>query len=218
MIRNIRLPLLADASSDRCLRPVLGWLVKGVVGKSTITFEIAFADFRERTSPPEGLGDKINAALESYPCDVLFIHRDAEGEAPSQRIDEIEKAWNKSGERKEGEKWVPVIPVRMTEAWLLIDETAIRRAADNTNGTRPLDLPLVKNLESIPDPKAVLKKALLAASEKSGRRRKQFERDLSRRIHRVADLIQDFSPLRQLAAFDQLEQASKRALLPLVRY
>ena len=47
---------------------------------------------------------------------------------------------------------VLVIPVRMTEAWLLIDELALRRAAGNPNGRNPLDLPALKDLEALPEP------------------------------------------------------------------
>jgi hypothetical protein len=36
---------------------------------------------------------------------------------------------------------IPVVPVRMTEAWLLADEFAIRSAPGNPNGTQSLDLP-----------------------------------------------------------------------------
>jgi hypothetical protein len=112
--------------------------------------------------------------------------------------------------------YVPIIPVRMTEAWLLIDEAAIRRAADNPNGAVPLDIPPVARLESLPDPKATCDALLISASEKSGRRRKMFTRDseLAARRTRIAELIDDFSPLNQLSAFrafcDRVEVACTR--------
>jgi hypothetical protein len=52
----------------------------------------------------------------------------------------------------------------MTEAWLLIDERPIRLAAGNPNGTQNLDLPDIRTLEDIPNPKHVLRGALLAAT------------------------------------------------------
>lgn len=36
---------------------------------------------------------------------------------------------------------IPVIPVRMTEAWLLGHELSIRSAAGNPNGSENLELP-----------------------------------------------------------------------------
>ena len=104
----------------------------------------------------------------------------------------------------------------MTEAWLLIDEKAIRQAADNPNGTERLELPPIQKLESLPDPKQWLHEALVLASEKKGRRLQQFKRDLPSRIHRVAALIDDFSPLRRLPAFQQFETLTCERIDPLL--
>ena len=107
---------------------------------------------------------------------------------------------------------VPVVPVRMTEAWLLIEEGAIRKAAGNPNGAVALDLPPLARVEGLPDPKRQLKGFLVAASEKTGRRLDQFRRDLNLRIQRVADFIDDFSPLQQLSAFQAFEQDTRSTL------
>jgi hypothetical protein len=52
---------------------------------------------------------------------------------------------------------VCVIPVKMTEAWLLIDEKAIREAAGNPKGRQPLNLPKPSKTEELSDPKETLK-------------------------------------------------------------
>ena len=75
-------------------------------------------------------------AFEFYPCDVLFVHRDAEAQLPAFRREEVTRALAHTEIPH-----VPVIPVRMTEAWLLADENAIRRAAGNPNGDEELNLP-----------------------------------------------------------------------------
>lgn len=53
-----------------------------------------------------------------------------------------------------GARVVPVIPGRMTEAWLRLDEAAIRRVAGNPNGRTKLGLPKLHEVESVADPKA----------------------------------------------------------------
>lgn len=58
---------------------------------------------------------------------------------------------------------VAAVPVRMIEAWLLFDESAIRLAAGNPNGTTPLGLPGMPRAESVPDPKLLLRDAMLPA-------------------------------------------------------
>ena len=140
---------------------------------------------------------------------MLFVHRDAEHNTRDRRVFEIERA---AEEARASVRYLPLVPVRMTEAWLLIDASAIRRAADNPNGKVSLDLPLTAKLEQVPDPKKVLDRALVVASEKSGRRLKRFERDLSFRRQRVAALIDDFSPLRELDAFRAFEKATRLLL------
>ncbi len=69
---------------------------------------------------------------------------------------------------------VPVIPIRMTEAWLLLDEAQIRRVAGAPNDKTALDLPRAGKVESLPDPKALLKTTLARASGLKGRRLEQF--------------------------------------------
>ena len=100
----------------------------------------------------------------------------------------------------------------MTEAWLLLEESAIRRAADNPNGTIPLHLPGVAALEGLVDPKKRLFDLLERAAEKTGRRKEQFRRDLPLRRQRVAELIRDFSPLHQLSAFQAFERDLRTAV------
>jgi hypothetical protein len=200
--------LLADGPSDRALLPIIDWVLSRIPRLEGLGFVEQWADFRSLPGPPRGLPERVERALERYPCEILFIHRDAESRPASERIEEIARAVT----QKVSPTWVPIVPVRMTEAWLLVDEGAVRQAADNPNGSVGLELPTVKTLESLPDPKSQLRDMLLIASEKRGRRRRQFERDLPRRIPRIAEIIEDFSPLRKLAAFQRFEDAALEAV------
>jgi hypothetical protein len=98
----------------------------------------------------------------------------------------------------------------MQEAWLLFNENALRRAAGCPNGSAPLALPPFARIEQEPDPKAILHHLLRAASGLSGRRAKQFRPQVH--AHRLAELIDDFSPLRKLPAFQALEEELSAAL------
>ena len=90
----------------------------------------------------------------------------------------------------------------MQEAWLLIDEAALRRAAGDPNGTQPLDMPDVQKLEELADPKQLIRELLSQASGLQGRRLERFNWRSS--AHRVAEMISDFSLLYRLAAFQRL--------------
>jgi hypothetical protein len=76
-----------------------------------------------------------------------------------------------------------------------------------------LGLPPLARTEHLPDPKRALRDALVSAHGADGRRARQFRPDAAR--HRVAELIEDGSPLRQLSAFRQLEADTRAALVSL---
>lgn len=104
--------------------------------------------------------------------DLVIVHRDADGDGPEARLEEIEAAVQACAVTA---VCVPVVPVRMTEAWLVLDEPAIRDVAGNPNGRVRLQIPKPSNVERIADPKALLRELLVTASETSGRRRQQFQ-------------------------------------------
>ncbi len=198
-----RFTLLSDGSSDRTLIPPLTWLLK----QNGITLPIVseWADLRRLRERPRNLTEKIERSLEFYPCDLLFIHRDAEREPANNRRSEIIVALENLNQNLIIPSCICVIPVRMSEAWLLFDESAIRRASGNPDGRVGINLPKLRNVENVLDPKEVLFEALRIASEKSGRRLKELNKDMPFLRYRVSELIEDFSPLRTLTAFLQLE-------------
>jgi hypothetical protein len=143
--------------------------------------------------------ERLRTALDLYQCDVLFVHRDAEAQDPGLRRQEIATALRGLEVRH-----IPVVPVRMTEAWLLSNESAIRSAAGNPNGTEYLRLPNLRRLEDLPDPKTALHDALAAASGRHTRRRARLR--ISQRVHLIPNYIDDYSHLDILPAFQALQQ------------
>ncbi len=210
-METLRYTLICDGSSDRCLRAIIDWTLYQLPATSSFSIERSVADLRILRKPPSLLADRMRQALILYPCDIAFIHRDAENEPMHQRIAEIASA---ALESQVGPH-VPVVPVRMTEAWLLINKSAIRRAAANPNGRMSLVMPQLNRLEDLPDPKTVLYSLLAEASGKAGRRLAQFNRDINGRVQRVAELISDFSLLRHLRAFRAFEESTSNAVATL---
>lgn len=141
--------------------------------------------------------------------DLVIVHRDAENGDPQARCDEIRAGVMAV---REGLAFLPVIPVRMTEAWLLLDETAIRRVAGRPTGREPLELPSPQDAEAVPDPKAVLKRALERAAGVSGRRLRQFQRDFGSQRRRLLEDLDHDGPIQSLAAWQEL-QASVEAVV-----
>lgn len=200
-MRELRLALVADGASDRALIPIVLWLVRRIVSDLVVA-EPGFVAGPHRSS----LRASMQRALERHRPDILIVHRDAERTPLAERRAEILDV--------DGQiQTVRLVPVRMTEAWLLIDEAAIRAAAGNPNGRDPLLLPNNSQLERLPDPKSRMHECLIDASGKRrGRRRHMFKRDISLRVQRVAELIEDFSPLMDLPAFKVFADDLRHAL------
>lgn len=198
-MNEIRYTLVSDGSSDKALLPILSWLLR----QHRIMYPIQpeWADLGRLPNPPKNLSSKIEQSIDLYPCDLLFIHRDAENLSYNQRKDEIIRALVNTNITNPPS--ICVVPVRMTEAWLLINEAAIRRASGNANGQKPLELPDHLLLEQHNDPKRLLYDLLKDASERKGRRLSNFPFGQSALL--VAEYIDDFSPLRNLSAFRSLE-------------
>lgn len=199
-MRPLRYTLLADGGSDRTLIHVLNWLFD----QSDIRYQDQFA----QPLPQVGgdLEKRVLAAIRLFPCDLLFVHRDAETKTFDERVTEIQ-----SQLATVKQPYVPIIPIRMTEAWLLSCEEAIRRAAGNPNGKMPLNLPTCEQWEKRPNPKEILFQALRVASGLSGRRLNSFSEHSAR--HRVAELTPDFSPLERLEAFRRLREQTEAFLV-----
>ena len=199
---EIRYTLISDGSSDRALLPILTWVLRERGGVNRIQPE--WADLGRLPRPPDALQDRILVAIDLFPCDLLFVHRDAEREDPEHRYKEIHDALKEASAQGFQTPAVCVVPVKMTEAWLLFDEASIRQAAGNPNGKNALSLPDLNRIELILDPKKLLYEILRKASGLSGRRLKTFNVPESQ--IRITDLIEDFSPLRKLKAFQRLEE------------
>ncbi|MCP5515956.1 MAG: hypothetical protein H7A45_01710 [Verrucomicrobiales bacterium] len=202
----LRHTLVSEGTTDANLVPIIEWTLKEKAGVSLA--QGTHAEFWRLPNPPGGLSEKITKALVAFPCDVLFVHRDADTAGREDRLREIHTAFIKA--RASGVECpvVALIPVRMLEAWLCLDESAIRKAAGNPNGDQPLSLPDAKRIEQRPDPKSDLHWALRAASGLRGRRLKKF--DTAQAFWRIVDYIEDFSPLRQLPSYQAFEATVRR--------
>jgi len=192
--------LLADGTSDKALLPILRWMLACT---SPVEARVEWIDTTGFGQPTSSLGERVKLARIICPCDLLFVHRDAEKQPPQKRYEEIQQA-------VKDQLYVAVVPVRMTEAWLLIDVEAIRAASGRVSGVEDLNLPPVAKLEEDGDPKDTLYKALRRAHGASGRRAQRFHPPTA--VHRLATLVEDWSSLRQLTAFRRLEEDTRCAL------
>jgi hypothetical protein len=181
----IQAVFICDGKFDQCLEPIIELTARA----NQIALQIEMIqDISEH---------KWSKATALAP-DLLLVHRDAEAQDPALRRREI------GNKVQTGTPWVPIVPVRMTEAWLLVQESAIRQASGNRNGPG-IEMPAFKQIERIADPKERLKKLLEQASGLKGRRLERLKREFGDNQRRVAALITDLAALRRLPSFEQFE-------------
>ena len=160
-MQELRYTLLADGSSDRAHRPILTWMLRRVLRCNWYRGGVCRLASPASILPKNFLSAFIGASSCIHAIRVLVL-RDAESAPIEKREAEIRKALEESSVA-DSVRVVCVVPVRMQEAWLLIDEAALRNAAGDPNGTQPLDMPDVQKLEELADPKQLSRELLRLA-------------------------------------------------------
>jgi hypothetical protein len=199
--------LLVDGSSDE----PLGRHVARLARRHDCELDVVTPDL-SRLSPRPGhrVKDRLEKVLKfDDDFDLIIVHRDTEGQEPADRQQEIEAAVS---EVCPDLPFLPVVPVRMTEAWLLVDEEAIRRVAGRPGGKESLGLPAPRQAERIPDAKQLLEKALVKASGASGRRLKIAKRNFAGQRRRLLEELDHGGPILELSAWRALESDVQRVV------
>ena len=164
------------------------------------------------------IADKVREAVkQSSELDLLFVHRDADNAGAEARLRQIEAGVREAvGDAlPSGLRHVAVVPVKMTEAWLLLDEAAIRQVVRKPNGNLPLGLPPSAKVETTPDPKEMLRNALLAAVATRGRRRRKFKQEFPRLRRRLLEDLPVGRHLASLPSWNAFRAATQAALAEL---
>ncbi|MEU4829582.1 hypothetical protein [Streptosporangium sp. NPDC023615] len=141
------------------------------------------------------------ARLMGKPFDVAVVHRDADNAGRQARCDEIVRAVASSGVSC---ALVPVIPVKMTEAWLLLDEGEIRKVAGNPNGREDLGLPKIHEVEGLSDPKSFLRECLVRAASVRGRKRQAAVSRFPQHRRQLLERLDLEGPVTRLSGWKSL--------------
>jgi hypothetical protein len=131
---------------------------------------------------------------------LLFVHRDADAAGPRARRGEIAAA---VGAFDPSLHHVAVVPVQSTEAWLLVDEDAIRRAVGIVGDKPYVDLPRRSAIEATARPKEVLERVVDALQASRSRRHRHDFATVRRRLLERLD-VDPQGAVRDLPAFAEL--------------
>lgn len=190
---------LAEGSSDLPLAD----LVEALFLDHGVSVFLSRPDFRALPRVRKDVRSRVEAGLllVGGPVDVVVVHRDADNMGLGARKAEIADAIQVVGT---GSAVVPVIPVRMTEAWLLLDETAIRSVAGNPKGRMALTLPKPHEVEAASDPKDMLRQSLLSAAGVTGRRREAVAKRFNQHRRQLLERLDRSGPVAKLPAWQSM--------------
>ncbi|MGW1183253.1 hypothetical protein ACWD7Y_25185 [Streptomyces drozdowiczii] len=191
-----RVLFIGEGSSDNGLVQH----VESIAARKGLVASITVPDFGLLRLPTgHSVRDKLRAARELHGFyDLAVVQRDADRGPAQDRKDEIAEAVRAEWP---GLQHVAVVPVRMLEAWLLLDEACLRQVAENPRGRVSLDLPKGTAAEKVADPKQLLKDLLARASEYKGRRLSQFQKRFSQHRLRMLELLDPEGPVTCLPSW-----------------
>ena len=199
----VRFLLLCEGSSDRALVSHLQKLLSHCGAAEVVGTAIALTNIRD---PGVGGGSVLERKIRSVlftesEFDLLFVHRDADAAGYRERFEEIAEALEGAASQAGG---VYVVPVRTTEAWILLDEDAIRRVAGNPKGRGPLGLPRPSSVEDVHDPKEALRTALVEACGHQGHRLGKFRKKFGQHRRILLEQLPVGGALNEVPAWVQL--------------
>jgi hypothetical protein len=197
---KVHFVLICEGSSDEALIPHLRSLLVDCGAEEATGTAPDWNRLPRRVA--RDIGSKVRAALRlESQLDLLFIHRDADSPDADLRYREISEGVAGTGYKA---AWIGVIPIQETEAWLLLDESAIRRASGKPSGNVALNLPSPRHIEGIAHPKELLFEQILLASETSGRRYSQLRNKIPRIRRQLLSELKPGGLLNHLSSWNRL--------------
>ena len=121
----------------------------------------------------------LEAARRAHGYHALIVHADADHPTPDRAMEEriqpgIELV--RQSEEAVCEQLVPIVPVQMTEGWMLADSRALCEVIGTDLDARSLELPqYAHQVESDADPKLTLNQAIQNALAGRPRRRRRLD-------------------------------------------
>ncbi|MGW3348584.1 hypothetical protein ACWDA3_35270 [Nonomuraea rubra] len=199
---------VAEGSSDAPLAAI----VESLFAARGVALRLSTPDFDRLGKVGKDVASRVEAGIKlmgGVQPDVVVVHRDADNAGVDARRKEVADAIERAGFVN---ACVPVIPVRMTEAWLLLDEEAIRHVAGNPRGRIDLGLPKVHEVESLADPKAFLRQCILRAAQVTGRRRETLAKRFPQHRRQLLDRLNWNGEVAKLSGWLSLLQSVDKAV------
>lgn len=138
----------------------------------------------------------VEAARRAAGYHILFIHADADHPTAERALEERIRPGIEAARSREDtcQELIPLVPVQMTEAWMLADPEALRQVIGTSVSASALELPVrPRHVELESNPKQKLQRAIDIALASRARRRRL----------RIGEL---YEPLAYQISLDRLQR------------
>jgi hypothetical protein len=198
---RIRFALIAEGGTEKPLVRVVDELCRRAGG--TDVTGLWANEFLARHATGKGLATQIQKLLEHQTeINLLFVHKDADAADDAHVRRELEfKISSLACPRT-----VSIVPIQETEAWLLTDAEALRTVTGNPRGANSLELPKLKHIERLANPKEKLRDALIKAA-KPGRQQQLIrsnDKTFGKLRRTLLEQLDIDGPVNQLSAWTKL--------------
>ncbi|SHE24038.1 hypothetical protein [Actinomyces glycerinitolerans] len=192
-----RCAFIGEGTSDNRLAKVLERLLMSMRPGADVNLEPEPHEWNGKR--PNNVEEKIKALAEE-PYDLIFVHRDADNAGIEARIKECRKPGD--------DRVVPVIPVTMTEAWVLADLWSNEKEKETFRAWAAGKGLSRKVIEGLADPKRTLEEYL-------NRDRSSFMKAtaFARKRSQLVEQIRIDGDVKHLEAWKRLEKELESALV-----
>ncbi|MDZ4763639.1 MAG: DUF4276 family protein [Chloroflexota bacterium] len=155
----------------------------------------------------------LEVAKAGYGYSLIIFHQDADASDTQKCLSErFQPRYEtvKNTDEQINKTFVPIIPVRMTEAWMLVDFEAFKRVTGTDKNADDLEFPnRPHQVEALQEPKFIFEQAVRKSRNSSRRRRRMI--DPSEIYVPLAAQI-DLERLRLVPSFHEFETGLKDIL------
>ena len=159
-----------------------------------------------------------SAAKKAKWANILCVHTDSDSESDDEAFNfRINPAFEYVKEEKGNlcKNLVAIVPIQMSEAWMLADSELLLEEIGANDRRRQLNLPRQNQIERKSDPKSLIEEILRITNDSSGRRRSRLT--ISELYTPISQKI-NLDHLKNLSAFDKFYQNAKKALVRINYY
>ncbi len=147
---------------------------------------------------------------------ILFVHTDADDKDDQKtfkfKINPAKELLNESEDQELCKNLVPIVPVFMTESWMLADKELLKNEI-GIEGT-DTELGLNKNPEEIKDPKATIESVIRLSKENKTKRKRSKGLDISDLYQIIGQKI-NLAELEKLPSYLKFKENLKQVLIDL---